>query len=121
VYWDAELGPKIAELRAQASVPRTTLDPVHEILGLVRQMGERVGRSSWRQEKTLGMLHQIYRATVGTPPPSLQGLSELQRQQAIGVGAGTLTLSQTANTPLALRIQPNVTVVGPIVPPEDEK
>ncbi len=81
-FWPSELEPKIAELRAQNPIPRPQPEPLTEILGLVRQIGDRAARSSWRQDKTLAMLHQVYRVTVGGPSPSLEELKEMQRQQA---------------------------------------
>jgi hypothetical protein len=77
-FWPTELEPKITQLRAQDTTPRPQTDPVTEIPGLVRQIGERVARDSWRQDKTLAMLHQIYRAILGGPTPSLQELKEMQ-------------------------------------------
>jgi hypothetical protein len=108
LFWP-NLATKIAELRAQDPQPRQKPEAVTEILALVRQIAERTGRTSWRQEKTLAMLHQVYRYTVGGAPPGLEGLKELQRQQVavdgLTVAAGMSWQPQYSSTPLPVRSQ----------------
>jgi hypothetical protein len=78
VFWDRDLGPKIEELRrrtpAGPTPARSTEQILTEILEQVRQSARVIDRSGWRQEKTLLMLHDVYRASLGSRAPSLAEL-----------------------------------------------
>ena len=127
-FWSEDLGPKIDELRSQEQVGRKAPDPQAEVLGLLRELGELVGRTAWRQDKTLAMLHHVYQTVVGHPAP---GLAELKGKPFEGlritdhVRAALQDLSwqpQYAGTPLPLRqattsAQSGTVVVEPLAPP----
>jgi hypothetical protein len=143
-FWATELAPTIDELRAQGPKQRAKPDALTEIRGMLREVGERVNRTAWRQDKTLAMMHHVYQTVVGRPAP---GLSELKAQKfeaanvADQVRAALVDTSwqpQQGGTPLPLRNaaqqrqQPEVTVVDPsvvdppvvdppVVPPEPDQ
>jgi hypothetical protein len=133
-FWVSELTPKIEELRAQGPVQRAKPDALSEIRGMLREVGDRVNRTAWRQDKTLAMMHHVYQTVVGRPAP---GLSELKSEKfesvkvADQVTAALVDMSwqpQYGGTPLPLRNaaqqrqQPEETVVEPpVVPPKPDQ
>lgn len=119
MFWERKLGPKIAELRAKDATPRAKPEPMAELIGLVRDVADRVVLTAWRQDKTMAMLNQVYRSTVGTAPPSLKELAELQRQQVLLDAILPVERQSSYATRLeALRRQPDVTIVEPLMPPD---
>lgn len=95
--WTRLLEPTILALRARApsSPPaaRGLPDLMGDVLELVRQMNHHVDRSLWRQDKTLQMLHHIYRVTVGHEAPSLAALRRMTSEY--------LAVSEDVNVRLA--------------------
>ena len=133
-FWASEMALKIAELRAQGPTQRTRSDALSEIAGLLREVGEHVSRTAWRQDKTLAMLQHVYATVVGRPAPSL---NELKSEKFEGVKiadqvrAALVDMSwqpQYGGTPLPLRNaaqqrqQPEETIVEPpVVPPKPDQ
>jgi hypothetical protein len=128
-FWESELAPQIAELRAHGPVQRSKPDALTEIRGMLREVGDRLNHTAWRQDKTLAMMHHVYQAVVGRTAP---GLSELRAEKfesvkvADQVSAALVDMSwqpQYGGTPLPLRNaadqrQPEETKVEPpVVPP----
>jgi hypothetical protein len=74
-FWP-KLKEKIEELQKTTVAPATTPQPIDQVLSLVQLIGQHVSRISWREEKSLAMLHRIYAVTVGAPVPSLKELKE---------------------------------------------
>jgi hypothetical protein len=134
VFWACELAPKIAELRAQGPAQRPKPDALTEIRGMLREVGEGVGRTEWRQDKTLAMVHDLHQTIVGRPVP---GLSELKSEKGESakvsdqVAAALVDVSwqpQYGGTPSPARNahrqrqQPEIAIVEPpVIPPKPDQ
>ena len=72
---------RLTEIRAmKAPKPRPTRsadDMAAETLDLVRSISARTDAASWMTEKTLKMLHVVYRAALGDRAPSLAALRQI--------------------------------------------
>jgi hypothetical protein len=87
-----KLEERIQQLRTQRPGPparkRGTDEILEELLGLVRDMTPKVDKTTWRQDKSLKMLHQIYEAVLGTKAPSLAALYRIVEDPPKLRGAG---------------------------------